>query len=134
MESLIRQYFKKRPEIAAVYLFGSRAQGRHADNSDVDLAILTRTEDTDAQSALLERVLVELPREIRKDIHPVILNTAGETLLRQIFSKGRCLLANDPKQLSRFKMEAFVRIAEFGSHLHRMQKGFVRSIMNETHG
>lgn len=134
MESLIRQYFQSRPEIAAVYLFGSRAQGRHADNSDVDLAILTRSENTDAQSALLERVLVELPRLTRKDIHPVLLNTAGETLLRQIFTKGRCLLVNDPKQLSRFKMHAFVRIAEFGYHLKRIQKGFFRKTMNLQDG
>lgn len=134
METIIRRYFETQPVVSAVYLFGSRAQGRHGDTSDVDLAILTRTGNTDSQTALIERILVELPRLTRKDIHPVILNTAGESLLRQIFTKGRCLLVNDPKQLTLFKMEAFIRIAEFGDHLHRMQKGFVRSLMNETYG
>jgi len=34
--------------------------------------------------------MVELSRILRKDIHPVILNSAGEELLRQIFLKGKC--------------------------------------------
>ncbi|MFC1859811.1 nucleotidyltransferase domain-containing protein, partial [Thermodesulfobacteriota bacterium] len=92
MEEQIKQYFQREPNVAAVYLFGSRATNTNKLDSDVDLGILLKNFIQHECAALIEKVLVELSRKIRKDIHPVVLNTASEELLRQILSKGTILL------------------------------------------
>ena len=72
---------------------------------------------------------MELSKILKKDIHPVILNSANEELVRQIFLKGRCLLVNDSRELSKYKMIMISRIADFAYHRNQMQSGFVRKVM-----
>ena len=128
----IADYFTNKAEVAAVYLFGSQARIRSVPFSDVDIAILIHREYI--ESAHLKRIeyLTELGRLLKKDIHPVIMNTAGEELLRQIFSTGVCLLVNDQEILSRFKITAFVRIAAFSIYQKQLHKGFIRSLKKEA--
>ena len=45
----------------------------------------------------------ELENILRKEIHLVILNSAGEELTRQIFNYGKCILVKDQKKLSLLK-------------------------------
>jgi uncharacterized protein len=128
----LNDYFRTKPEIAAVYLFGSFAQGKQHASSDLDLAILFKDHHMHPRCVgpqRLERYLVELSRLLRKDPHLTNMNTAGEILLKQIFSKGRCILINDPKTLSLFKMAAYARIADFSYHYALMKKGFTRRIL-----
>jgi predicted nucleotidyltransferase len=76
----IADYFRDKKEVVAVYLFGSHARGQEQTTSDVDVGILF--DDAVLPHAVKERdrYMVELSRLLRKDIHPVILNTAGEGL------------------------------------------------------
>jgi len=128
----IADYFTNKAEVAAVYLFGSQARRRAVPYSDVDIAILIHRESI--ESAHLKRIeyLTELGKLLKKDIHAVIMNTAGEELLRQIFSTGICILVNDQKILSRFKTTAFVRIAAFSIYQKQIHKGFIRSLKKEA--
>ena len=128
----IADYFTNKAEVAAVYLFGSQARRRAVPFSDVDIAILIHREDI--ESAHLKRIeyLAELGKLLKKDIHPVIMNTAGEELLRQIFSTGICILVNDQKVLSRFKTAAFSRIAAFSMYQTQIHKGFISSLKKEA--
>ena len=68
---------------------------------------------------------------MRKDVHLVIMNTAGEELLRQIYSKGKCLLINNAREAAEFRMAHFARIADFGHYRNLMQAGFVKRLMEE---
>jgi len=128
----IADYFTNKAEVAAVYLFGSQARRRAVPYSDVDIAILIHREYI--ESAHLKRIeyLTELGKLLKKDIHTVIMNTAGEELLRQIFSTGICILVNDQEILSRFKTTAFVRIAEFSTYQKQIHKGFISSLKKEA--
>jgi len=125
----IAAYFESKQGVTAVYLFGSHAAGMAGPSSDIDIGIIMSCRDTEIFSAMIEECLVELPRLIMKDIHPVIMNSAGELLLKQIFSKGRCILVNDDKKLSRFKMVMFSRILDFSFYLGQMQSGFMRKMI-----
>ena len=83
----------------------------------------------------MEELLQRLPRLLRKDVHPVAMNSAGEVLLKQILSKGRCIVVNDARKLAEFKMNAFSRIADFNYYLKRMQSGLVRGVLEAApHG
>lgn len=129
IEDKIVRYFKEKAEVIAVYLFGSYAKGKERDASDVDIGILFDQNSPDFYKARRKDYIVGLGRSTRKDVDPVILNTAGEELLRQVFAKGKCILDKDSKKLARAKMVMIARIAEFGYYRSQMQSGLIRKIM-----
>jgi hypothetical protein len=125
----LKQYFKDKPEVIAVYLFGSQATGKKKRSSDVDVGILLNTKNRATEIEKRNQYMVDLADILRKEIHPIILNSAGEELMRQIFAKGNCILIKNQKKLSLFKMTMFARIADFGYYRNQMQSGLIRSIM-----
>ena len=102
LENQIKDYFKNKEGIAAVYLFGSYARGHACFKSDVDIAILFGHRDREIVNKQLEEIHIELSRILRKDLHLIALDLASELLLKQILKKGRCLLVNDSKKLAYF--------------------------------
>lgn len=129
LDENITAYFKNKKEVVAVFLFGSYAEGKDRVLSDIDIGILLDRNSRDFFNERKNDYIVELGRIMRKDIDPVILNLAGEELLRQVFSKGRCILVNNSRKLSRYKTVMFSKIAEFGYYRNRMQSGLIRKIM-----
>ena len=130
LNEAITDYFKANSfGIAAVYLFGSPACGKSIPTSDVDVAVLLDRSDADFADPCMNQMMRQLPKLLRKDIHPVIMNSASEMLLKQIFGKGRCLLVNDSRKLAEFKMLAYTRIASFNYYLKKMQAGFIRRVL-----
>ena len=127
--TIIKSYFEQKPDVVAVYLFGSYAKERQRRTSDIDIGILLQA--SDRTSALDKRIdyMVELSRLLKKDIHPVMLNSASEALIRQIFLKGKCILVNDSQELAKFKMIMIARIADFGHYRNLIQSAFVNKIM-----
>jgi predicted nucleotidyltransferase len=122
-------YFKTKSGIIAVYLFGSYAEGREGHTSDIDIGLLFDIGDPVSAKKKTETVMIDLSRILRKDIHPVILNLAGEEILRQVFLKGKCILVKDSKKLARYKMTTFARIADFAYYKKLMQSGLIRNVM-----
>jgi uncharacterized protein len=133
IEDTIRSYYEHRREVAAVFLFGSRASGMEIGASDVDLGLVLETLDPDRMSAIAASSITGLGRVLRKDIHPVILNTAGETLVQQVL-KGKLLCVNNPEFFARFLMVSVSRIAEFGYYRRMFQRGAARKIDEMAHG
>ena len=125
----IQSYFLTENEVVAVYLFGSYALGKARRTSDVDIGILLNSNNSELFKAKQLRYLKELGRLLRKDIHPVILNTAGEMLMQQIFTKGKCIVDNDQQKHAQFRMVMFSRIAAFFDYKKQMQAGLIKNIM-----
>jgi predicted nucleotidyltransferase len=125
-------YFTQRPEVVAVYLFGSYAGSTAGHLSDVDIAVLLASSYEDSANRKRFKYITDLAKILRKDIHPIIMNLAGEEMLRQIFSKGKLIQVNDAKGLSHFKTYAFVKMAEFGYYRASMQRGVIRKIQEEV--
>ena len=125
----IDEYFRSRPEAAAVYVFGSYAVDAQNPASDVDIGILFFREAAEEFSDYIEVYLTELPRAIRKDVHPVIMNGAGELLGKQILSKGKCVHVKDEKVLAAYKTYMYAMIAEFSYYQKIIKAGFVRNVM-----
>lgn len=129
LKEQIIDYFKNKEEVIAVYLFGSYAEGKERYLSDIDIGILMDSKDRDFVTRRRNDYMVELARILRKDIHPVILNSASEELLKQIFSKGQCIIVNNSRELARYTMVMFVKIAEFAYYRRQMQSGLIRKVM-----
>ena len=129
LEKKIAGYFRKKKEVIAVYLFGSHAEGKNRKLSDIDIGILLDEDSLDFANEKKKEYAAVLGRSTRKDIDAIILNLAGEGLLRQVFLKGKCIVVNDSRKLAQSKMVMFAKIAEFGHYRSKMQSGLVRKIM-----
>ena len=125
----LKAYFEDKSEVTAVFLFGSQATDKAGRSSDVDIGILFDISDLAGEIDKRNQYMADLANILRKEIHPVVLNSAGEELMRQIFLKGKCILVRDSKKLSLFKMTMFARIADFGYYRDQMQSGLIRNIM-----
>ena len=125
----IKSFFENEKDIVAVYLFGSYAGGKERTSSDVDLAILFDNRDRETVNQRLDKYLVALSRNLRKDVHLTTMDFAGEEILKQIFKKGKCVVVNDPKKMAYFKMMALSKIVSFHYYHSQMQSGVVRKVM-----
>jgi len=125
----IRDFFKDKEGIVAVYLFGSYAEGKERPFSDIDIGVLLNENDRHFVKEKRNEYMTKLSRVLRKDVHLVILNSAGEELIKQIFLKGECILVNDAKKLSYYKMVMLSKIVDFAFYREQMQSGLIRSIM-----
>jgi uncharacterized protein len=131
MVQKIIDYFSARPEVIAVYLFGSYARDRQHPTSDVDIGILF---ERDAHGQFIEntdKYSNDLSRILRKDIHPVVMNHAGEFLAKQILSKGKCIHQKNKSLVSQYQMKMYSMIADFSYYQDMIQTGFVRKVMEK---
>ena len=90
--------------VEAVYVFGSAADGRVRDDSDVDLAFLAdRAQDAvvvfDAAQALAGR--------LGREVDLIDLRRASTVMRLQVLAKGRRILTNDVISTDTFEMYAY---------------------------
>ena len=129
----ITLFFKTRQEVIAVYLFGSYAKNREQKDSDIDLAVILDHNTIIHQNDFQRQYYIGLAQTIRKDVHIVIINNAGENILAQVFKYGKCIFNRDPEIISRFQMVRFAMIADFAYQRNIMKEGFIRRFIGESH-
>lgn len=125
----IKRYFKDNNQVIAVYLFGSYAKGKEGKGSDLDIAILLNYGTDQHLNDLKRKYSIGLARILRKDIHILVMNSAGEEIMAQVFRYGQCILNRKPEELSNFLMVRYAMIAEFAYHKKMMRKGFTHRII-----
>lgn len=132
LEDDLITYFSNNKAVVAAFLFGSYARGQQRHGSDVDVGVLLTLPSAQNFGEFRNQYTVELGRILKKDVHVVILNTAGEELLRQVFSKGKCLLVNDARDYDLFQITAYCRIADFEHYRRMLRHGFVSRLKREA--
>lgn len=114
LKNHISAYCATRPEIDACYLYGSRATGRERPGSDVDLAFLL---DYSVAKNLYSKLKMELYSNIaeiiRRDIHILIMNEAGELVLGEVLREGVPMFIRNMEALEDFRDSKIPLIAEF---------------------
>jgi predicted nucleotidyltransferase len=114
----IADYCATRPEIVACYLYGSRASGKERSGSDVDLAfLLDGSVAAEEYYCLKMAYCAELGELLRLDIHPLIMNDAGEVVLGQVFGKGKIVYQQKEETLRDFRRHKLPFIAEFSYYV-----------------
>ena len=125
------------PELAAIYLFGSRGSRREGPQSDVDLAVVLR-EEIDADAGWRKRLalLSDACRRLGTDtVDPIILEDApaplghrvlkGDRLLRDVLPERRAAVAE--RILKRYLDEAYLRrVLDAGLAARLREKRFGR--------
>ncbi len=118
LKNNIATYCVTRPEIVACYLFGSRAAGKGRAGSDVDVAFLLDATILPADYYCLKMSYYSgLERQLQLDIHPLIMNDAGEVVLGQVFGKGEVVYQQNPEILRSFRRRKLPLIAEFSYYI-----------------
>jgi predicted nucleotidyltransferase len=124
----IQKFFEDRPEVLAVYIFGSYVKNRENRDSDIDLAVLIDHQSISRSTEIIKEYTVGLARAVRKDFHIIVMNHAGEELLAQVFKNGSCILNRNESVNSTFKMVKHAMIAEFSYYRDLMKQGFLRQL------
>ena len=130
MENKIINYFKKKKEIASVYLFGSFASGKFTKASDIDIGVLFENNFLKSAESLKEQYMTELGRILRKDIELLVMNRAGEMILNQVYKKGKPILIKNNKYAKEFRIKSFAFYSDFEFYLKKMQNGFIKNLMD----
>ncbi len=95
--------FRRKKQIAAVYLFGSMATDRNRRGSDIDLAILTKRTISGRERLRIEANLSNL---LRRDVDLIVFGQAAPLLQHQILKYGRLICENDPAERVRQEVRA----------------------------
>ena len=97
------------PDLIAVYLFGSSAQGQRHPESDVDVAVLaTQPLSPETRWTLQER----LADQLHADVDLVDLKSASTVMRAQVFSSDAVLYEADTTARQRFEMHALSMYAD----------------------
>jgi predicted nucleotidyltransferase len=130
----ISPYFERESRVTAAYLFGSFARGSQRPNSDVDIAILLdESHGKIDRKNLYDRLLPQLGRLLRQDVHILILNDASYLARIEALSRGRLLHVKDDEALARFRMVSFALFADYAPYLRELQQKLRRRLM-DGHG
>jgi len=99
----VRAFARGRPEVAAVYLFGSEARGHVHRGSDVDLAVTVRGPLEGMARIEMETQLSNL---LRRDVDLVVFGRAPSLLQHQILKYGRVIYEADREERVRQEVAA----------------------------
>jgi uncharacterized protein len=106
LEALLGAKLGADANVAAVYLFGSRARGAARRGSDVDLGVLYRV----APPATLLGQPFELQASLSSDlgtaVDVIVMNTAPVDLVHRILRDGRLVLERDRSLRIAFEVRA----------------------------
>ena len=107
VERLLREHFAEDPgDAAAVYLFGSVARGEAGPASDVDVAVLFRSEPPPGMAGLALDLEGSLERRLGRSTQLVVLNRAPVDLVHRILRDGVLVLDRDRSARIRFEVRA----------------------------
>jgi hypothetical protein len=121
------------PDVAAVYLFGSRAEECAGPRSDVDLAVVLRDAlSADARWRKRLALIEDATRRLRTDaVDVVVLEDAPIVLAHRVLARGRLLGEADPncrrlvaeRVMRRYLDEAPLRAALDAALSRRIREG-----------
>jgi predicted nucleotidyltransferase len=112
IEKTIVDYFRKRPEVSLVYLFGSQVTGRAGALSDVDIAIGVEANKIRRKFpyGYKSHILAELMGKLNTNaVDLVLLHEASYFLRFQIMTKGKVLFSRKPINKVFFEADVMTR-------------------------
>lgn len=108
----LKRYFSNHPQVMLAYLFGSHARGTAHRHSDVDIAVLLRSQNDNFEVRL--QIMSDLGQLLqRNDVDVAILNQTPLALTYRVVRDGQLLFCADEDQRIHFVSQAIVRYLDF---------------------
>ena len=94
----IKDYFNKRKEVAAVYLYGSQARGDATKTSDVDLAVLVTNRRKYRGFGIPQVVFAQdLSKITGREVEVNDLDAVSVDFAHRVLTEGRLIISNNEK-------------------------------------
>lgn len=100
----LRELLAGRDDLAAAWLFGSRARGTARESSDVDLAVLLCDDPPETLEGLLLDLQDDLAGALGRPVDLVVMNRAPADLVHRILRDGELLIERDRSRRVRFEV------------------------------
>lgn len=109
-KNIITNYFAKKPEVAAVYLYGSQARGEAKETSDIDLAVLVTDKRNYTGFGIPQVVFAQdLSKLIHNEVEVQDLETVSVDFAHRVLVEGKLLITNNENARIAFE-EKTIRI------------------------
>ena len=129
------RFFKKRSDITAVYLFGSLATNTASALSDIDLAILYKTDPADITETRID-LITTISKILGTDnVDIQVLHSAMSLpLAEQILKYGRILVDSDPDKRISFENKMRGLVFDFEPYLIQYLDAMEERLKKGTYG
>jgi len=129
IKNTLKSCFSAREDIVCVYLFGSQASGKQNVRSDVDIAVLfksnlTREERTEKCLDLMN----SLSSALDKDVDVAALNDASSFLRFQVIKNGQRIYERPGRSERGFEANAIVDYLDFLPIRRRLETAMLNNI------
>lgn len=124
----------RRLSVAALVLFGSRAQGAANGMSDYDIGVLVADKsclyDAQKRKETYDALYDILSRHIRKlvDIDIIFLETAPSELRAHVLKHGKVIFESEKAAFARFKERVMTQYADFAPLREIFHRGILEQI------
>ena len=130
--SLLYDALKKVPNVIAVYLFGSYAEGRAKDTSDLDLAFLldakARKEDLTEDVGPVYTVSVQIGTKLGVQTDVTVLNDSSIEMAYEIVTQGRCIYDADSDRRLEYESRVKGMYFDFRPFLEKLRADTIARI------
>ena len=126
----VNKYFAKKPEVAAVYLYGSYARGDAKKTSDIDLAVLVTDKRKYTGFGIMQVVFAyDLSKITGKKVEVQDLDDCTADFAHRVLQEGILLISNNQKARIKFEERILMvyfdlkpAIEEYYKHLSEIAK------------
>jgi predicted nucleotidyltransferase len=130
----LREVFAGHPEVQAAYLFGSHAEGQARGDSDVDVGIVVRDEETFSGEDRLDLIGKCMDAVKRDWIDLPVLNDAPLVLQFEAVRHHDCLYSAGDFSHPQFTSKVARMYWDFQPYLRRQREAMKRRLLEEDEG
>jgi len=117
IRNTLNGYLQKHPEIEVAYIFGSLAQGKTNALSDIDIAIITDSQQINNKTyryGYKAEILTDLIKLLKtNNIDLVILNKANTLLKHRVLHHGILIYSKNERERINFQIDTINKYNDF---------------------
>ena len=129
LQGLFRDY----PYIASAYLFGSHASGTATTHSDLDIAVLLKSNAPEGRELLHEEdyLAYRIARTLKvREVDLIDLNNKGIIFQHNVLRTGVLIYDGDPALRIRFSTRVMIHFCDFEPTLRYIEKFHLKNRMD----
>lgn len=130
LEASVLGVLERHPQVRLAYVFGSAAEGRQTEESDLDLGVFFIPE---AELHTYVHLKAELERAADRTVDLVDLSCAPPLLAHHVISRGKLVLCKDDDERVAFLTRIVAKYLDT-AHLRRVQHQYLRERAEARHG
>lgn len=117
IKSILKKYFQKHTEIEVAYIFGSVTQGRTSSLSDIDIAVITDSQQIKEETyryGYKAEILTDLIKLLKtNDVDLVILNEVNTLLKHRVLYFGKLIYSKNERKRIAFQTDTINKYNDY---------------------